>query len=36
LLVVDALAEAWGFAPTAHGKVVWASVEVDLPAQESR
>jgi anti-anti-sigma factor len=28
LLVVDALAEAWGFAPTAGGKVVWASVEV--------
>lgn len=28
LLVVDALAEAWGFAPTADGKVVWASVEV--------
>jgi anti-anti-sigma factor len=28
LLVVDALAEAWGFAPTASGKVVWASVEV--------
>jgi anti-anti-sigma factor len=27
LLVVDALAEAWGFAPTADGKVVWASVE---------
>jgi anti-anti-sigma factor len=36
LLVVDALAEAWGFAPTAHGKVVWASVEVDLPDQPSR
>jgi anti-anti-sigma factor len=31
LLVVDALAEAWGFAPTAGGKVVWASVEVDTP-----
>ena len=31
LLVVDALAEAWGFAPTASGKVVWASVEVDVP-----
>lgn len=28
LLVVDALAEAWGFAPTADGKVVWASAEV--------
>jgi anti-anti-sigma factor len=33
LLVVDALAEAWGFAPTAAGKVVWASVEVDVPPQ---
>jgi signal transduction histidine kinase len=33
LLVVDALAEAWGFAPTANGKVVWASVDVDVPAQ---
>jgi anti-anti-sigma factor len=31
LLVVDALAEAWGFAPTASGKVVWASVELDAP-----
>ncbi len=29
LLVVDALAEAWGFTPTVGGKVVWASVEVD-------
>jgi anti-anti-sigma factor len=28
LLVVDALAEAWGFAPTVRGKVVWASVEI--------
>jgi anti-anti-sigma factor len=36
LLVVDALAEAWGFTPTAHGKVVWASVEVDIPPQPSR
>lgn len=31
LLVVDALAEAWGSAPTADGKVVWASVEL-VPA----
>jgi anti-anti-sigma factor len=28
LLVVDALAEAWGFAPTVGGKVVWASVDI--------
>jgi hypothetical protein len=26
--VVDALAEAWGFAPTVGGKVVWASVDI--------
>jgi hypothetical protein len=35
LLIVEAVASAWGSAPTPDGKVVWAAVRVPPPRAAS-